>query len=182
MAYVDPNNNPIILIDEFSSFIDNDFMDILIEKLVRLNCQIFLTGTHIPEIKENDVYYHIFNCIYHLYKKILILQFEITDPNIISTLYLNWSNLDHREEIRIENNLDNQLFINLILQNPKLEKILEINIGTYITHNTIVSAMNNSSLFIRKCYDTSFIEEYSHILKDCDIIDNQGDKIKIPEK
>jgi DNA replication and repair protein RecF len=53
------NYSPIILIDEFSSFIDNDFMDILIEKLVRLNCQIFLTGTHIPEIKEKTVIFKI---------------------------------------------------------------------------------------------------------------------------
>jgi hypothetical protein len=136
----------------------------------------------IPEIKENDVYYHIFNCIYHLYKKILILEFEITDPNIISTLYLNWSNLDHREEIQIENKLDNQQLINLILKNPKLEKILEINIGTYITHNTIVSAMNNNSLFIRKCYDTSFIQEYSNILKECTIInisDSEDKKLSV---
>ncbi len=133
----------------------------------------------IPEIKENDIYYHIFYCIYHLYKKILILEFEITDPNIISTLYLSWSNLDHREEIRIEKDLDNQLLINLILQNPKLEKILEINIGTYITHNTIVSAMNSSSLFIRKCYDTSFIQEYSNILKDCNIMNVPIDEVKL---
>jgi hypothetical protein len=135
----------------------------------------------IPEIKENDEYYHTFYCVYHLYKKILILEFEITDPQIISTLFLNWSNLDHREEIRNENKLDNQQLINLIFQNPELEKILEINIGTYITHNTLVSAMNSSSLFIRKCYDTSFIQEYSNILKECVImnIPNSEDKLSV---
>ena len=53
------NYSPIILIDEFSSFIDNDFMDILIQKLVRLSCQIFLTGTHIPDIKEKIAIFKI---------------------------------------------------------------------------------------------------------------------------
>ncbi len=137
----------------------------------------------IPEFIENDIYYNTFNCIYHLYKKILILYFEITDPDITPTLYLNWSNLDHREEIRIENKSDNQQLINLILQNPKLENILEINIGTYITHNTIIAAINSNSLFIRKCYDTSFIQEYSHILKDCNImtIPNCENKLSVIE-
>ncbi len=125
----------------------------------------------IPEFNEkNDIYYNTFNCIYHLYKKILILEFNIIDENINKTLSLNWSNLDNREQIRIENKIDNEILINIFLQNPKLEEILQINIGTYITHNTIVSAINSNSLFIRKCYDTSFIQEYSNVLKDCNIM------------
>jgi hypothetical protein len=133
----------------------------------------------IPKFTEDDIYYNTFNCIYHLYKKILILEFNITDENITQTLYLNWSNLDNREEIRIQNLVDNEVLINIILQNPKLEVILEINIGTYITHNTIVSAMNSNSLFIRKCYDTSFIQEYSNILKDCNIMNNHAHEEKL---
>jgi hypothetical protein len=39
--------------------------------------------------------------------------------------------------------------------------------GTFITNSTLLSGYMNGSLFIRKCYDTSLIEEYSHILKNC---------------
>lgn len=44
------NHAPIVLIDEFSSFIDSSFKEILIKKLVELNCQIWLTGVEIPQI------------------------------------------------------------------------------------------------------------------------------------
>ncbi len=128
-----------------------------------------------------DRYFNTFNCVYHLYKKILIYYFNINDPEIIKIYPKNWRNYKDRDEIVEDNNKDNSKLIEMILNHEQLDKILEIKIGTYITHNTLISAINEGSLFIRKCYDTSFIEEYSHILKDCNIISNQDDKIKIPE-
>ena len=159
---------------------------ILINKLNCLNA----TDITIYDTKENerkrsipylDRYHHIFNCVYHIYKKILIFYFDINDAEIIKNYEKNWKNKEDRCAILEDNNLNNDKLINIILAHDKLDTILEIKLGTYITHNTIISAMNEGSLFIRKCYDTSFIEEYSHILKDCNIIDNQDDKIKIPE-
>jgi hypothetical protein len=129
----------------------------------------------------SDRYYHVFHSIYHIYKKILIFYFDINDPEIIKNYNKNWKNSWDKYDILDDNKLNNDKLINMILAHEKLETILEIKLGTYITHNTLISAMCNNSLFIRKCYDTSLIEEYSHILKDCDIIDNQDDKIKIPD-
>jgi hypothetical protein len=155
----------------------------------KLNCLI-PTDTTIYDTPENkskglypylDRYYHIFNCVYHIYKKILIFYFDINDPEIIKTYEKNWKNYKDRYEIEKDNNIDNSKLIDMILAHKNLDTILEIKLGTYVTHNTLIAAINEGSLFIRKCYDTSFIEEYSHILKDCNIIDNQDDKIEIPD-
>ncbi len=53
------NHAPIVLIDEFSSFIDADFKEILISKLVELDCQIWLTGVEIPNINEEIAVFKI---------------------------------------------------------------------------------------------------------------------------
>ncbi len=154
---------------------------ILINKLKCLNPEDYSQYPNWSRTPISDRYYHIFHSVYHIYKKILIFYFDINDPEIIKNYNKNWKNEWDRYDIFDDNQLNNDKLINMIFNHEKLETILEIKLGTYITHNTLISAMCNNSLFIRKCYDTSFIEEYSHILKDCNIIDNQDDKIKIPE-
>ncbi|QED23139.1 DNA replication/repair protein RecF [Candidatus Deianiraea vastatrix] len=54
---------PIVLIDEFTSFIDADFRLFLIAKLRQLKCQIWLTGTEIPDINEEISVYKVSSLI-----------------------------------------------------------------------------------------------------------------------
>jgi len=48
-----------------------------------------------------------------------------------------------------------------------LNNILDKKYGTVINTNILLSALCQESFFIRKCYDTSHIEYFSDILKDC---------------
>jgi len=50
---------PIVLIDEFTSFVDENFRKILIDKLLALKCQIWLTGTEIPALNHDIKIYSI---------------------------------------------------------------------------------------------------------------------------
>lgn len=49
------NHTPIVLIDEFFSFIDENFQEILLKNLMNLKCQIWLTGTQVIDIKYDNM-------------------------------------------------------------------------------------------------------------------------------
>ncbi len=53
------NHAPIVLIDEFTSFIDSNLRQILLNKLLALNCQIWFTGVEVPVINYDAKYYSI---------------------------------------------------------------------------------------------------------------------------
>ena len=51
-----------------------------------------------------------------------------------------------------------------------LNNILDKKYGTVINSNILLSALCQESFFIRKCYDTSYIEHFSNVLKECNFI------------
>lgn len=53
------SHSPIVLIDEFTSFIDANLREALLERLLDLNCQIWFTGIEKPTINYEAKYYSI---------------------------------------------------------------------------------------------------------------------------
>ena len=101
-----------------------------------------------------------------LYQKIIFKEFDIKEYNFEALYTINIY-----EKIIAE--LDKT-----ILDKPH---ILNNKMGTFIDNNIILSAQSVGSLFIRKCYDNSFIHLYSNILKTCKYNNSKSDdSIPIP--
>ena len=131
--------------------------------LYMLYC-ILPTSTHIFHGK-------LFWAIIGLYEKIICEEFDIQD--LKNDVLSNITNDTDKYLVSGEKILDrlNSKF----LSDPNIENKLNNVYGTPITGNTLLEAMASGSLFIRKCYDTSMIETYSSLLKECDI-DNAEQK------
>ena len=101
----------------------------------------------ITKQKIERMYHNLYNSLYNIfykYKTIIEKQLGIV--------------IDEKEDI-----LDIYTSITTIIESNM--SVLETKYGNPITDDILLDAISNGSLFIRKCYDSSLIEKYSHILR-----------------
>jgi hypothetical protein len=102
--------------------------------------------------------------IFVLYKNIICEEFSIGSYDFIDDTF---TSITYDEYLIKNNKVVEQLNNKFIIDSDvyiKLDKIY----GTPITGNVLLEAMTSGSLFIRKCYDSSMIQTYSNILKQCE--------------
>lgn len=113
-----------------------------------------------PSLFHNSLFWPI----YALYENIICEEFDIDiDINRKLRFVFNTHDKYHSPNLILLNKLIDQL--DITVYHNKLTNLY----GTPITGSTLVEAMTHGALFIRKCTNSSMIDSYSPILKQCNI-------------